>query len=424
MTAAAAPVRPHFVRLFAALCLLVLPAVTGCDEDTHGDEGSAKPAQAMSGEVASFSFDAVVYVDTTLNNIAVIDRVRSVMRSGFSALQHRRITTSQKRQVDVDLKRLWREPVTVVDPVTKASHPAIRVRYRFVGVGLVPKELGQRGDALLGLLHSADAARAVEVVEACNDPAERAGDAVKQPWRAFDPGLESCGRAMEAEQIKIDTARAGLEHPEREIVPLEETRLYLPVLLRMRTRATRPVRPVSTPGEIERNPAAAAPREAPPKPDELGTIPVEQPRAIAAPSPSSGRPQGDVADPRPAAAAVKPNAPPRVEGDGADLYPDTDPAVLLAKRSESRLLARLKEQDRDKGKGQDDYGIEDDPFRRPAVAPGAAPGGDELGSHGQSSAYSSGSHESPTNYALLWVASIAVLAIFGAEIHRRFLRRR
>ncbi len=388
MTDAAPPVRSHLLRLIAAFCLLLLPAVTGCDEDTQDEAGSAKFSPTISKEVASFSFEAVVYVDPSASNVAVLDRVGYVIRSGLSALQHRSITLSQKRQVDIDLRRLTREPVTVVDPVTKAAHAAVRVRYHFVGFGVIPKELLQRGEALLGLLHSADAARAASVVEACNDPVARAGDAVKQPWRAFDPGLESCGRAMEAEQSRIDAARAGLLHLAREIVPIEEDRLYLPVLLRMRTRAPKPPRAAGTPSEVERTPAAV-----------------------------SAAPEGSA---KVGGAASKPSGPPRADSDGAELDPDSDPAGLLATRSEARLLAKLKEQDRDKGRGHDDFGLEDDLLRRPAI-PGAP--GENFGSRAQSVSYGSGNPESPINYSLLWVASIAVLAIFGTELRRRFTRR-
>ena len=436
MSAAAVPVNSNLLRLLVTVCLLALPAVTGCDEESLSEAQAVKPTPTVSGEVASFSFDAVVYVDPAANNIAVLDRVRSVTRSGLSALQHRRITTSQKRQVDIDLKRLTREPVTVIDPATKAAHPAIRVRYRHVGVGVVPKEIAQRGDVLLGLLHNADAARAASVVEACNDPAERAGDAVKQPWRAFDPGLEACGRAMDAEQTKIDEARVGLEHPEREIVPIEEDRLYLPVLLHVRSRAPKLARPASTPGEIESAPgAAAAEREGPAKSDEAAAALGASPRGNEAPSPPPARASGDVAEPRPAAvregpakagsgAASKPAGPRRA---GDDLFGDgdPDPDEPLATRSEMRLLARLKEQDRqerDRGGGADDYGMDTDTLRRPAS--GVAPGGGDFGARGQPTNYGSSSHESPTNYALLWVASLAVLAILGAEVRRRFRRKR
>ena len=387
VTDAAPSVRSRVLRLLTAFCLLVLPIATGCDEDIHDEAGSPRPTPTIAGEVASFSFEAVAYVDPSASSVAVLDRVRYVTRSGVSALQHRRITMSQKRQVDIDLKRLTREPVTVVDPGTKASHPAVRVRYRFVGIGVVPKELAQRGEALLGLLHSADAARAGEVVEACNDPAERAGDAVKQPWRAFDPEREACGRAMEAEQSRIDAARAGLEHPEREIVPSEESRLYLPVLLRMRTRAAKTPRAAVTPSEVERTPVAVAGREAPAKP--------------------SG-------------SAIKPGGQAHADSESADPFADSDPAVVLARRSEARLLAKVKEQDRDTGRGQNDFALEDEMLRRPA----AGGPGEDSGSQGQPVHYGSSAPESPTNYLLLWVASVAVLAIFGAEIQRRFKRRR
>lgn len=451
----------------SAAFALVLLATTGCDENLPTGEAKGKPtAPPVAGEVASFSFDAVVYVEPSMNNIAVLDRVRSVTRSGLSALQHRRITVNQKRQVDIDLNHLSREPVTVVDPVTKATHAALRVRYRFVGVGVVPKELAQQGDGLLGLLHSADPTRAAEVVEACNDPAERAGDAVKQPWRAFDPGLEACGNAMEAEQTKIDAAREGLAHPEREIVPIEEARLYLPVLLRLRARAPKAPRAAATAEDGERPPAPAAVAQAPTKPDEprrqsgassqptgraQGDNASPRPAAVASPSGPSGpsKPAGPVVAAAPAAPAAparegaaraagvttsaavsKPAAPQRPGDEGANLYPDSDPSVLLAKRSESRLLAKLKEQDRQdsskegRGPGPDDYGLVDQQTHLAAAAPGSG-SRDDSGAPGPSGVnYGSSSHENAPNFMLLWAAGLVVLVIFGAELRRRLMRGR
>lgn len=369
MTDFAAQPRPRLRALLAAACLLGLLATPGCDDESEPETAPEKPAAVVqSGELASLTFEAVAYVETTANNITVLDRVRHELQSAFSALQARQITISQRRQVDVDLRRLAREPVSVIDPVTHAAHPALRVRYRFVGLALVPKEMVERGDVLLGLLHRDDAAHAAEVIAACTSPAARSSDAIKQPWRIFDPGLEPCFRAIEAEQGKIDEARAGLEHPDREIVTAELQRVFMPVVLRLRTRA-------ATGAAATAGGSAHAPGPA--------TVPGAEPAGSS--DPVAG-------------------------GDG----PALDPAAIEAARREARLLAKLKVSD--KPADDDEREIAEIMSRRSAGGLRSGEGGPKTPFLGY------GAEPTPLNYSLLWFASIAVIVLLGTEIRRRFLR--
>jgi hypothetical protein len=358
--------------------LLSLLAAPGCDDESGTAEAPAdRPAAvAPSGELASLAFEVVAYVEPSANNITVLERVRHELKSGFSALQSRQITISQRRQVDIDLKRLSRDTISVVDPATKAARPAVRVRYRFVGLAQVPKELAARGDALLGLLHRDDALHAAEVIDACTSPAARTGDAVKQPWRIFDPSLEPCARAIDAEQASIDAARAGLEHPDREIVIRELERLYLPVVLHVRPRTSAGV---SVPGSARASgPAASA------------TAFAREPGAAATGSGS---------------AAV-----------GAT--PALDPEAALAALRDARLLAKLKESEKSAGDDDDDDREVAEILRRRSA--GGLPAG-EGGPRTPFIGYGTGAQ--PLNYTLLWFASIAVIVLLGTEIRRRLLRR-
>ena len=366
MTVFVAQPRPRFRLRIAAAGLAALLAALGCGPDTETAEApDDKPASVeQAGELASLAFEAVAYVEPSANNITVLDRVRHELKSAFSALQFQKITISQKRQVDVDLKRLSREPVTVVDPVTRATRAAVRVRYRFVGLAVVPKEMAQRGDVLLGLLHRDDALHAAEVIDTCTSPASRRGDAVKEPWRIFDPRLEPCARAIDAEQTKIDEARAVLEHADREIVTIEHERLFLPVVLHVRLRSSAGAEGSARPG-----------------------------------APAAG--QGAAADGsgRPVAVAVA----------------GLDPAAIAAAQREERLLSRLKRSEKSRG-DEDEREIAEIISRRSG---GGLPGG-QGGPKAPFLGY--GTEAQPLNYALLWFASIAVIVILGTEIRRRLLR--
>ncbi|MEP7122250.1 MAG: hypothetical protein ABJE95_15120 [Byssovorax sp.] len=373
MTVFSDPQRLRLRAGLAAASLLALLAAPGCDDDPETQAPDDAPATAtQSGDLASFTFEAIAYVEPSANNIAVLDRVRHELGSALTALQLRQITISQRRQVDVDLKRLSRESITVVDPVTHSARPAVRVRYRFVGLALVPKDLALHRDVLLGLLHRDDAVHFAEVIDACTAPPARTGSAVRQPWTIFNPALDACAAAIDAEQTKIDEARAGLEHPEREIVPIERDRIYLPVMMHVRLRTAT---------------GALADGSA-------------HPAASSAAAAASGGPAGSGA-PAAGSAAVAP----------------IDMAAVEAERREARLLAKLKQAE----KADDD----DDEDREVAEILARRGGAGTPGGSGKSSApfLGYGRETQPLNYALLWFASVAVIALLGTEIRRRLLRR-
>ena len=391
MTAFAAHQRPRLRPCVAAACLVGLLVAPGCDDDSNPEAAADKPvATVQSGELASLSFESVAYVEASANNLVVLDRVRHELKSAFSALQVRQITISQRRQVDVDLKRLSREPITVIDPVTRAARPAVRLRYRFVGLAVVPKAMAEHGDALLGLLHRDDLARAAEVVETCTSPASRRGDAVKQPWRIFDPGLEACARAIDAEQAKIDEARAGLEHPDREIVTAELERLYMPTVLHVKIRGA----------SVAANPESSAPAVAPaggPPPAGIG-------------GPASGPPSG-IGGPGVGADRTGPGVDRPSSGGTAPL----GPAGVAAAQREERLLAKLKGAEKP-SEADDEREVAEIISRRSGGGLRGTDDGPKVPFLGY------GGETQPVNYGLLWFASIAVIAILGTEIRRRLLR--
>jgi hypothetical protein len=94
-----------------------------------------------------------------------------------------------------------------------------------------------------------------------------------------------------------------------------------------------------------------------------------------------------------------------------------DIEALLAEQREARLLAKLK---------QAEKAVEDEDDDREVAAILARRGGGGLpgGQGGPGTPFLGYGHEAqPLNYALLWFASIAVIALLGTEIRRRFLRR-
>jgi hypothetical protein len=209
--------------------VVTLP-LAGCGDETAEEKDDHV--------IVRMSFDEVAYVDQAIQTHKLIERVRHETESIFHGLRRADVMVTAKKQVDVDLGRLDKDPVTVVDPsgITRA---AMRIRYHFVGLALVPEALAKQAELPLGVLHTPDATRAELVLSACtaNGDAERA--AVAELWTVFDPTLPSCADAMEREQAAIDLARKGLEHPEKEIVSGEFERVYLPVIAHLRPRNTK-----------------------------------------------------------------------------------------------------------------------------------------------------------------------------------------
>jgi hypothetical protein len=211
--------------------LAVLVASSACGDES---EDAPKKPEAQ-GDISMVSFEAMAYFDVSTQNARIIERIRREKESVVFALRRRQIAINSRKQVDVELKKVIREPVSVLDPESGARRPALRVRYWFVGFGGMPAEWVALGDVPFGLLHTDDASR---------EPALRAcllDDASGEPiWQRFEPSRESCKMAIDAEQKVIDAARAKLGAKDTEIVPLELDRLYLPIALHVTPRNARP----------------------------------------------------------------------------------------------------------------------------------------------------------------------------------------
>ena len=140
----------------------------------------------------------------------------------------------QRKQLEIDLPSVSKEPIAIIDPTTGAKHDGVRLHYHFVSSALVPRAMAEQGTVNTGLLLTADDARADAVRAACTS------DAVNQRLRnidvgsVFDPSLPTCRAAIAAEATVIAASRAHLAHPDHEVIPAELTRTYAPISLHLR----------------------------------------------------------------------------------------------------------------------------------------------------------------------------------------------
>lgn len=340
----ARPARPGAIGHATALaCALLAVACGGSAEDDRPPRDEGKPAL--------ISFELIAYLDANASDSRVLERILREDASVTSALRRRGEIVARRKQVDVDVKRIIREPVTLVDPDGGARKPMLRVRYWSVGLTKVPAARIAAGDAPFGALHTDDESKAPALAPCLVRVASG-----KPIWQRFAPDAEECKRLIEDEQRAVEALRARANPSPREIVPLEQSRLYLPVTLHYSPQVK----------------AKAPPPDAAPPSDASAPEHVE---VAAVPTPAGMDPPGGGSD-EPRVATV------------AD-----------------------KERERAQAEADEDEAEETRKIRRPSfVIPGEKPKADDYGPMGPARA---------PNFAFLWIVAIVVLGIAGNEYRRR-----
>jgi hypothetical protein len=222
--------RPSAQRV-RALVLLFALALAAC-----GNEAPAPESAPDDRVVVMLGFEGMAYVEAGAPTRKVAERLRHGTQSVFTTLRKADVMITQRKQADVDLARLEKEQVTVVDPATGSTRAATRLRHRVTALALVPKALADQGEMAIGLLHDAGGARAEAILADCtaNGEAERA--ALGELWTVFDASRPSCTAAITREHDAIVAARKALKRPEKEIVPLELERAYVPAVVTLTKR--------------------------------------------------------------------------------------------------------------------------------------------------------------------------------------------
>lgn len=332
-------------RATALACALLAAACGGGAEDDRPPRDEGKPAL--------ISFELIAYLDANASDSRVLERILREDASVTSALRRRGEIVARRKQVDVDVKRIIREPVTLVDPDGGARKPILRVRYWSVGLTEVPAARIAAGDAPFGALHTDDESKAPALAPCL--VSDRSG---KPMWQRFAPEAEACKRLIEDEQRAVDALRARANVSPREVVPLEQARLYLPVTLHYSPQVK----------------AKAPPADAAPLSDASAPEHVED---AAVPTPAGIDPPGS--------------------GSSSD-----EPRVATVAD---------KERERAQAEADEDEAEETRKIRRPTfIVPGEKPKADSMGPMGPARA---------PNFAFLWIVAIVVLGIAGNEYRRR-----
>lgn len=182
-------------------------------------------------KIVRATFTGEFYVDSDTTDFKIVERVRKETKSSLVALRKAKVVIASKGDLaGLDISRVTKEPITVIDPATSKRDPAIRVRFRYIDQAVVPASMVGRNIVQIPLLQREDDSLAAGILADClPEGAPRVRDQMKTLVEQYDPTTTACKAAMAAEQQTIDAARLALINPTVEIVPAEMNRVYAPL---------------------------------------------------------------------------------------------------------------------------------------------------------------------------------------------------
>jgi hypothetical protein len=206
--------------------LMALSVLPGCPEPEPSYE-RPEPHQIVR---VMFTLEFFVEADTT--DFKILERVRRDTKSSLLALRKARVVIASKGDLTgLDITRVTKEPVTVIDTATSKRSSAVRIRFRYIDQAVVPASMVARPIVQVPFPARDDDARAGEILVDCSpEGASTARDPMKTLIEQYDPMAAGCKVAMTNEQAKIDAARASLINPQVEVVADEFNRLLTPLV--------------------------------------------------------------------------------------------------------------------------------------------------------------------------------------------------
>ncbi|MFO0618146.1 MAG: hypothetical protein U0414_36475 [Polyangiaceae bacterium] len=227
------------LKRFALTTVLAssLAGLTGCDVETPvtGDEDDLTSNTARERNMV---FESYVYVTPGSSDLAILSEVKRQDKSAFGALRNANIAANNRELADVDVASFVRENVTLVDPANPKAPgtPMVRVRYRYTDRALVPISMAKRTAVSLAVMHGNYQSQSKRILKECTDNTSHDQEFESAIWYVFNPTLDSCRAAMNAEQAAIDAAHKGLS--ETQVTKEETTRLYMPITVKLESTKT------------------------------------------------------------------------------------------------------------------------------------------------------------------------------------------
>ena len=210
MRAIGAAVNLSIPRQHHLALLLALAAAPACTGDAPGTSGEDCLTSVTARERA-MSFDGYVYVDADASDSTILQAVKRQNKSVFGALRTATISANNRELSEIDTASFVKEPVEVVDPQNPDAQPAaaLRVRYRYTDRALVPVSMAERSAIHLALLHGYYQSQSERILEECTENSSHDREFESAIWYVFNPSLDQCTKAIEAEEAAIQQARRG-----------------------------------------------------------------------------------------------------------------------------------------------------------------------------------------------------------------------
>ncbi len=221
----------------AFLAAFAAPLAAGCTVSDDAADGEEDDLTSVTARERNLSFEGYVYVSANASDWEITSAVTRETKSAFGALRTATIGVNDRELNDVDAKTFVKEKVTVVGS-NGAKTQALRVRYRYNDRALVPVSMATRSAISLAVLHGDYQAQSKRILLECTENGKEDQEFEGSIWYVFNPSLSSCGAAIKAEEAKIQDARKNLTDPQNQIVSAEQTRLYLPVTIKLEGGST------------------------------------------------------------------------------------------------------------------------------------------------------------------------------------------
>ena len=222
---------------FAFLAALAAPLAAGCTVADDALQGEEDDLTSVTARERNLSFEGYVSVSATAGDWEIKSAVTAETKSAFGALRTASIGVNDRELKDVDIKTFVKEKVTVVG-ANGTKSDALRVRYRYNDRALVPVAMATRSAISLAVLAGNYQSQSKRILQECTENGPHDQEFEGSIWYVFNPSLSSCTTAVKAEEQKIQEARKSLTDPQNQVVALEQSRLYLPVTVKLEGGST------------------------------------------------------------------------------------------------------------------------------------------------------------------------------------------
>ncbi|MBW2525982.1 MAG: hypothetical protein JRI23_17510 [Deltaproteobacteria bacterium] len=227
-------IRPRSAsRLLSLLPLALATTLGACAADTDGTQESDLTSNTARSR--SLTFEGYIYVEPTLSDQVILDRVHKQTQTMFGPLKNAEIGVNKRELQGVDPASFQKTEVEVVDTANPDAPPVpmVRVRYRYEDMAVVPAGMSSRSALSLALMHPEHWRQKDRILQECTSNDSHAQEFASSIWYVFDPTLSRCQAAITAEQEAIDAENAKLDDPTLQVSQAEVDRLYIPTTIQL-----------------------------------------------------------------------------------------------------------------------------------------------------------------------------------------------